>query len=107
MKRKLSWVIAVLAYIGVPILAWLALQRDAEAQHVAHAFGCGNVAMGIMIFSFILSGALSLVASVLGFASFRGLPSPRPQLRILELAVLAFPLLAGSACVALCFFGNA
>lgn len=70
---------------------------------MAHAFACGNAAMGIIIFGLLLSAALSLVASAFALASFRKLPLPRSGLRTLELALIAFPLLAGIVSVALLF----
>lgn len=103
MSRKASLVIASMAYIGVPLWALFALQRDAEAQRVAHAFACGNVAMGIIVFGLMLCATLSLVASAFALASFRKLPSPRSRFRTLELVFIAFPLLAGIVSVALLF----
>lgn len=103
MIRKASLLIASLAYVGVPLWTSFALQRDAQAQRAAHAFACGNAAMGIIIFGLLLSATLSLVASAFALASFRKLPSPRSRFRTLELVFIAFPLLAGIVSVALLF----
>lgn len=105
MKRKISLVLAALAYVGTPLLAWFALQRDAEAR-AAYEASCGNIMVSIVFFSVIFAAALSLIASAFALASFGKLSRPRSKLRGVELAVVALPFVVCTTCLAL-FLGGA
>jgi hypothetical protein len=93
MSRKLSWMIATIAYVGAPVWAWFAIASDRDAQMSAYGFvKCGTPMIGIILWACILAGASSLLALGLGTASFRKMPSPRPRMRVLEIGALSIPL---------------
>ena len=93
MGRKLSWLLAVIAYLGAPLWAWFAIESDRGAQTAAYGFvKCGNPMIGIMLLACLISGAASMLAAGLGVASYLGASGPRPKVRVLEIAALSFPL---------------
>ena len=95
MSRKLSWAFGMIAYVGAPLWAWLAIRSDYEAQMHAYKFvKCGTPMIGIMLLACLASGAASLLAAGLGAASYRRVSGQRPKVRVLEITALALPLLA-------------
>jgi hypothetical protein len=93
MSRKLSWVFGVIAYVGAPLWAWLAIRSDYEAQMQAYKFiKCGTPMIGIMLSACAVSGVASLLAAGLGVASYRRVSGQRPKIRVLEIAALSLPL---------------
>ena len=103
MKRALSLLFALLAYFGPPAWAYFAIEADREAQLAGHGWVCGNPMIGMIILAGITSGALSLVATGFGFASFRAIPKPRSTIRVLELCFLFLPFVVTGGYVTLLF----
>jgi hypothetical protein len=94
MSRKLSWSLAALAYLGPPAWAHFAIAADQSAQMAAYgSTRCGTPALTIAFLAFVASGALSLLAVAIGAASLWRAPGPRTSVRVLEIGVLAMPLL--------------
>ncbi|WP_267221982.1 hypothetical protein [Dyella silvae] len=92
MKRKLSLLLTIIAWIVVPLLAYL--RGEAEARELlAHGNACGMPILGLYMAALFLSGLISAVALVLGVLAYRKLARPRPMVRVLELAVVGLPLL--------------
>ena len=80
MHRKLSWLLAVFAYLGPPVWACFAVLADNRDQMNAYGFmKCGNNVGIIISCACILSGSSSLVAGCLGAVSLQAVP--RPPLR--------------------------
>jgi hypothetical protein len=99
--RSLSWLFG-LASIGLPAIYLVLQVRDFEQwAKVQGGPVCGMPLLGIWFASLVSSGLLSTVALSLNGASLRSVPRPRPASRYLELAVLAAPLAACVAIVAL------
>ena len=103
MKRKLSWLIASLAYFGPPVWAFFAIRADRKEQLAGHGWICGTPMLLILFTASAASGLLSLTATVFGIAAFRALPRPRSVLRGVELGLLILPLFLGVTYVALLF----
>jgi len=94
MNRKLSWLLAGIAYIGPPLWAYFSSVADQHAQLAAYGFiKCGNTQTGITFLACVASGSLSSVALALGLVSLRSVPSPRPRARLLEMVAVSMPLL--------------
>jgi len=93
MKRKLSLLLATIAIIVVPLLAYVQGVRETRAQLEVRGWACGMPILGLYLLALLISGCLSLVALVLGVLAYRRLPPPRPKRRLLELAIVALPLL--------------
>lgn len=92
MLRKISWLMALAAYFGPTIWAYVAIKADDKAQLEARGWICGNPTMGIVLLALMISTALSFIASSLGLISYCALPKPKPKLAVIELAVLILPL---------------
>jgi hypothetical protein len=102
MSRKLSWLFAAMAYLVPPIWAYVAIKADLNAQLDAYGFiKCGTPALSMTLLACKASSALSLLAACFGIASFLGMSSPRPKIRLLEIGALLLPLL-----VAVCTFAS-
>ena len=93
-KRKLSWVLAALALVVVPLWARLQASADVAAQRDAHHFVCGMPLLAIYLLALIGSCLFSVGALGLGIPAYRALASSRSKLRMLELFVLGLPLIA-------------
>ena len=92
MKRKLSWILAAIAY-GSPLWAWREIVLDQEAQRAAYGFvKCGNPMIGIVLFTSLICTGAAVVALGLNTAAFLQIARPRPKLRLAEIAVVALPL---------------
>jgi hypothetical protein len=92
--RSLSWLMAALAYIGVPGFAFWDIRRDEAAQIAASGRPiCGNVQMAITVLAVFAVAAFSLLASLFGAPALFKLQRPKPWARILEWVILATPLL--------------
>jgi hypothetical protein len=103
MKRSLPWVIAAMAYIGPPVLAYLAIERDYAAQRAAGGWACGTPSVGMMLLACIASASLALFAAILRGWTVGWWRSAPLRIATGELAVLAFPLIAATALVAYLF----
>jgi hypothetical protein len=93
MKRKLSLLLTVIAFIAVPLWAYLRGEAQARMQLQAHGFVCGLPILGLYIAACLLSGLISAVALVLGTLTYRKLARPRPVARVAELVIVGLPLL--------------
>jgi hypothetical protein len=93
MKRKISLLLAALAFFGVPLWAYLRASADVEMQRDVHGFVCGMPILAIYFLALVGSSLLSVAALCFGVPSYRALSVPRSKARMLELAVLALPLL--------------
>lgn len=93
MKRALSLLITVLALFVVPLLAYVQGESVTRMQLQAQGWACGLPILGLYLQALLVSGCLSVVALVLGVLAYRQLQPPRPKWRLLELAVVALPLL--------------
>src|SRR5262249_29397386 len=91
--RRVSIILAVTSVI-VPFawayLATTAMYRDA-AKHGIYV--CGLPALANFILASFVCVITSLAAFIVGFIAYRRVPSPRPRLRLVELGVLALPML--------------
>lgn len=92
MMRQLSLLLAAMAFIAVPIWAYLSGEADVRAQAEAQGWACGLPILGMYMFALLISGLLSAVALTLGVLAYRRLPSPKPGARPFELIVIAAPL---------------
>lgn len=84
MKRKISWVVAALAYTVPPVWAYYMVQADVEAQRQSHGFICGNPIL------------LSAVAVSLGIWAYFDKSAARYKGQFLELFVFSVPLFVGA-----------
>ena len=95
MKRKLSLLLAAIAFIAVP--AWAYRQAGATTRAMTQAHGhsvaCGLPILGIYLFALLVAGIISALALLPGVLAYRALSRPRPAIRLLELAVVGLPLL--------------
>jgi tetrahydromethanopterin S-methyltransferase subunit C len=96
--KKISWIIIATAYL-VLLLGYIQMQRVVADQVAEHGWACGLPSLGIMSLTLVLSGALSLFASVWrGFTV--GWWKTTPWLRIAgELPVFTLPFLACLFCL--------
>ena len=65
MKRSLPWYIAASAYIAPPVWAYLTMERDAAEQKVLNGWACGNPALAMIFLACMVSGLLSLSATLI------------------------------------------
>jgi len=103
MKRKMSWLIASLAYFGPPIWAFFAIRADRREQLAGHGWLCGTPMLLILFAACVAAGLLSLTATGFGLAAFRVLPRPRSAWRGVELGFLILPFLLGVSCLLMLF----
>lgn len=101
MKRKLSWLIASLAFVGPPVWASFAIQADRREQLAGHGWICGTPMILIFLTASVASSVLSLAATGFGVASFCALPRPRSFARRAEIGILILPFVLAVAFVAL------
>jgi hypothetical protein len=91
--RRTSIILAIASVI-VPFawayLATTALYREAASKHV---YVCGLPALANFILASLACVIMSAAAFVIGFISYRRLPSPRPRRRLVEIALLTLPFL--------------
>lgn len=95
MKRKLSLLFAAIAFIAVPLWAYLQAEATTRAMVQAHGHGaaCGMPILGIYLLAVLVAGVCSALALLFGVLAYRKLSPPRPVMRMLELAVVGMPLL--------------
>ena len=103
MKRRISWLLTLTGLVLVPALAWWRGQQFLDEQRTQDGFACGMPILGLYLLAVIVAGLLSLVATVLNALAFKALPAPRHPLRILELVVMAAPLILAAAVFAAVF----
>ena len=94
MKRKIAWLLALVALVGMPAWATWRASADAAVHRQVHGFVCGMPMMAFYFLALIGSCALSVAALSLSVPLYRALPQPRPRSRALELFVFSLPLLA-------------
>ncbi len=104
MKRVLSLVTALMAYVGPPVWASIAIEADRKSQLGTHGWVCGTPMIGIVCLAGLTSSLLSLAATSLGMAALRAIPEPRPRMRLAELGFLFFPCVIGVGYVMLVLF---
>jgi len=92
MKRRLSWLVGVLAYTAPPLWAYFEQASVYANLRAQHGYVCGLPMLAIFGIACILSAGLAAMSLWLAAPSFRSLPRPRPKGRIAELAVLGLPL---------------
>ena len=105
MNRRISWVVGATAYV-LPA-AW-AYVVQASLYGTARAQGryiCGLPMLAIITLACLGTATLSALALLFGWLSFRGLPKPRPRVRVAELAALAAPIVVGLSYAALLLTG--
>lgn len=105
MKRGISWLLTLIGLVLVPALAWWRGQQFLDEQRTQDGFACGMPILGLYLLAVIIAGLLSLVATVLNGLAFRALPAPRHPLRILELVVIAAPLMLAAVFTAVFIVG--
>lgn len=105
MKRGISWLLTLTGLVLVPALAWWRGQQFLDEQRMQDGFACGMPILGLYLLAVVVAGLLSLVATVLNGLAFRALPAPRHPLRILELVVIAAPLMLAAVFVAVFIVG--
>ena len=91
MQRKISLLIALLAYSAPPTWAYYAIAADHKAQLASRSTLCGEPILGIVLLAGTISSILSLVATGFGVASFYAIHKPRPKTRMIELGFLFLP----------------
>ena len=107
MKRKLSLLLAFVAFIAVPLWAYYQGEADAVTQVKARGWACGMPILGLYLFSLLVSGALSAASLAFGALAYRALPQPRSRLRMLELLLISAPLLLAITVMAALFLAGA
>ena len=105
MKRGISWLLTLTGLVLVPALAWWRGQQFLDEQRTQDGFACGMPILGLYLLAVIVAGLLSLAATVLNGLAFKALPAPRHPLRILELVVIAAPLMLAAVFVAVFIVG--
>ena len=105
MKRSISWLLTLIGLVLVPALAWWRGQQFLDEQRTQDGFACGMPILGLYLLAVIVAGLLSLVATVLNGLALRALPAPRHPLRILELVVIAAPLMLAAVFTAVFIVG--
>ena len=105
MKRGISWLLTLIGLVLVPAFAWWRGQQFLDEQRAQDGFACGMPILGLYLLAVVVAGLLSLVATVLNGLAFRALPAPRHPLRILELVVIAAPLMLAAVFVAVFIVG--
>ena len=103
MKRRISWVFGVLAYVAPPTWAYFEQVSVYGNLNEQYGYVCGLPMLAIVMFAAMSAALLSGVAVWFSYLSFRALPRPRPVYRVVELAVLSGPLVFSVAIVALLF----
>src|ERR1041385_6376090 len=101
--RIASLVIALTAVFGPTSWAYMASMNYSKAAQAEHQFVCGMPILAFTMLAAFASAALSLVAVVLGWLSYRSLPRPRPRGRAVELAALLVPLIVFTAYASVLF----
>ena len=91
MMRKISLLIALLAYSAPPLWAYFAIAADHKAQLASRSTLCGEPILGIVLLAGTISSILSLVATGFGAASFYAIHKPWPKTRMAELGFLFLP----------------
>ena len=93
-SMRRSSIILAIASVIVPFawayLATAAFYREADSKHF---YVCGLPALANFILASLGCVIMSATAFVIGLISYRRLPSPRPRLRLVEVAALALPFL--------------
>lgn len=105
MKRGISWLLTLIGLVLVPAFAWWRGQQFLDEQRTQDGFACGMPILGLYLLAVVVAGLLSLVATVLNGLAFRALPAPRHPLRILELVVIAAPLMLAAVFTAVFIVG--
>lgn len=105
MKRGISWLLTLIGLVLVPAFAWWRGQQFLDEQSTQDGFACGMPILGLYLLAVVVAGLLSLVATVLNGLAFRALPAPRHPLRILELVVIAAPLMLAAVFTAVFIVG--
>jgi len=100
-KRRLSWVLGALAYVAPPTWAYFEQASFYGNSQEQYGYLCGLPMLAIVILACLAAALLAAGAVALGWLSFRALPRPRPGLRVVELAILAVPLVLPAGYVAL------
>lgn len=102
MKRQISWALTLLALVVIPFGAYWMAESSIQAQRGQGGYACGMPVLALYLLAVLVAGALSLVAgalslvaTVLNVLAFRAQPAPRPVWRVLELLIVAAPLLLG------------
>jgi hypothetical protein len=93
MSRKLSWLLAAIAYLGPPLWAYFAIKAAQDAQMAAYGFiKCGTPMAMTTLSACKASGLLSLLATGFAIASFRSASRPLLKTRVLEIVAVSVPL---------------
>ena len=96
MMRCTSIVLAVASIIIPSSWAFFATACYRNAQKYGVYVGGGSCrlpALANLILALFLCVTISTIAMVVGLIAYRRVPSPRPRLRLIELAALALPVL--------------
>lgn len=91
----------LLAYVGPPAWAYFAIAADRDAQMASHGWVCGNPMLGMIFLAAIASTFFSVIATGLGIPSYRTLPSPLSERRVIELLLLTLPAVFGCGFIAM------
>lgn len=103
MKRQVSWVLGVLGAVGPFAWARLALASVYSHQGEGGHYICGLPALVILWAASVGTMVLSGTALVFGLLALRAIPSPRPPTRVVEVFMLALPLLPAGLYLAFLF----
>ena len=95
MKRQISWALTLLALVVIPFGAYWMAESSIQAQRGQGGYACGMPVLALYLLAVLVAGVLSLVATVRNVLTFRAQPAPRPVWRVLELLIVAAPLLLG------------
>jgi hypothetical protein len=104
LARKLSIALGVASIVVPGAWAYFEVSEFSsmtEAARLEGRYVCGLGAFAIMIITAASSGLLSGLGFVSGLAAYISLPRPRALPRVLELALLALPLVASAGFFAL------
>lgn len=91
MKRKISWLLCLLAIVAPPIWAYFEKKSLYEEVQAQYGYICGLPILAIIGLACFSAALLSFLSLMFGILSFRSLTKPRPWYRVVELVVLGLP----------------
>ena len=91
MKRKLSWLLAAVAYLVPPLWAYCATVELVAERCGPNGYGRQFLVADNIVRAWIASALLSFLAMAFSLAALSSVPSPRSKIRILETLAISLP----------------
>ena len=97
MKRKISWLLGLMAYVAPPVWAYFEKISYYKETQAKYGYVCGMPILAIIGLACIGAIILSCIALFFGVLSFRSLAKPRSWFRVIELVILGGPIIIASS----------